>query len=71
MADADSLVEVEVWQDGKPVGIEAGADVGVEGNIMMKESRLYKIINNIEPGEHTLELRVKDKGLHLYAFTFG
>ena len=71
VADADSLVEVEVWQDGKPVGIEAGADVGVEGNIMMKESRLYKIINNIEPGEHTLELRVKDKGLHLYAFTFG
>lgn len=70
VADADTAIEIEVLQDGKPVGISGGADV-TNGTVMMKESRLYKLIRNTESGEHTLELRIKDKGLSLYAFTFG
>ena len=71
VADADTAIAVEVLQDGKPVGTSGGADVNTEGIVVMKESRLYKLIRNPEPGEHILELRVKSKGLRLYAFTFG
>jgi thiol-disulfide isomerase/thioredoxin len=71
VADADSEVEVEVWQDGKPIDRARGVDVNTEGKILIKESRLYKMINNDESGEHTLEFRIKGKGLRVYAFTFG
>lgn len=70
VADADSEIEVEVFQDGKPIGIAGGEDV-LNGIVKMKESRLYKIVNNNNSGEHLLELRVKSKGLRFYAFTFG
>lgn len=71
VADADTAIEVEVLQDGEPVGIAAGEDVNERGIVIMQESRLYKLIENAEPGEHTLELRVKGPGLRFYAFTFG
>ena len=69
VASADTALEMEVWQDGKLVTAEAGADV-VNGTVTIKESKLYKLIKNSEPGEHTLELRVGD-GILLFAFTFG
>lgn len=71
VADADVPVEIAIVQDGKPVGIAGGADVRPDGVVVMKESRLYKLIRNVEPGEHVLELRIKGKGLRLYTFTFG
>ncbi len=71
VADADVSIEVEVLQDGAPVGVSGGEDVRTGGIVTMKESRLYKLIRNQEPGEHTLELKIKGKGLRLYAFTFG
>ena len=71
VADADTLVEVEVWQDGERVGAARGVDVGVDGIVQMKESRLYTLIQNTTAGEHTLELRIKKDGLRFYAFTFG
>jgi len=71
VADADDPVEVEVLQDGKPVGVSGGDDVRADGVVSMKESRLYKLIRNAKAGEHILELRIKGRGLRLYAFTFG
>ena len=71
VAESDSGVEMEVLQDGKPVGASAGADVRANGTVLMKESRLYKLIQSPLPGEHLLELRIKGRGLRLYAFTFG
>lgn len=81
VADADTPVAVEVLQDGKLVGTSGGpstgpattggADVNADGVVMMKESRLYKIILNSNPGEHVLKLNIGGKGLRLYAFTFG
>ncbi|HEY4519621.1 MAG TPA: redoxin family protein [Candidatus Paceibacterota bacterium] len=70
VADADNPISVEVFQDGKRIDVAAGADVR-DGIVTMQESRLYKLIHNREPGEHTLELRVGGKGLRFYAFTFG
>lgn len=71
VADADVSTEVQVLQDGLPVGVAAGEDVNANGVMMIKESRLYRIVSNKTPGVHTLELRVKGKGLRFYAFTFG
>jgi thiol-disulfide isomerase/thioredoxin len=64
-------VAMEVLQDGKPVGIAAGQDVK-NGKVMIKESRLYDLINNPDSaGEHTLELIIDSPGLQAYTFTFG
>jgi len=71
VAEGDSAVEVEVWQDGALVGVSKGVDVNESGVVRMQESKLYRLIKNAEPGEHTLELRVKGSGLRFYAFTFG
>lgn len=71
VADADIAVALEVLQDGKPVGTFGGADVNDDGDVVVQESRLYKLILNPKPGEHILELKVKGGGLRVYAFTFG
>lgn len=68
---ADTAIEVEILQDGKPVGGAGGEDVDANGVVTMKESRLYKLIRNPQAGEHVLQLKVKSNGLRLYAFTFG
>ena len=68
LAPVETMVEVR--QDGKLVEESAGEDVS-NGNLKVKESRLYKIINNSEAGEHVLELKVKSGGLEFFAFTFG
>jgi cytochrome c biogenesis protein CcdA/thiol-disulfide isomerase/thioredoxin len=70
VADADAPIEVEVMQDGVPVGLEAGADVH-DGILTVEGSRLYKVIHNAAPGMHILELHVKKAGLRAYTFTFG
>lgn len=71
VASANEPVEIEVWQDGKLVTTEVGVDVSNNGIVTVKESRLYKLIRNSEPGEHLLELRVKGGRVLLFAFTFG
>jgi thiol-disulfide isomerase/thioredoxin len=71
VAEADTLTEIEVLQDGKPVSSDAlGLDVK-NGVMSIQESRLYKIIHNKEAGDHILELRIRGKGVRFYAFTFG
>lgn len=70
VASAAADVQIEVWQDGVLVSEMAGEDVN-DGSFTVNESRLYKLINNAEAGEHVLELKVKGKGAELFAFTFG
>src|SRR3989338_4426227 len=70
VATASESLEIEVWQDGALVGVSAGEDVDTKGVVNIQESKLYKLISNTEPGEHTLKLRIKGKGVLLYAFTF-
>lgn len=69
VAESESGGTIEVWQDGKRVGAEAGADAPA-GLAQIKASRLYKLIKNPQAGEHTLELKVSP-GVKLFAFTFG
>ncbi len=70
VANATAPIEVEVWQDGKLVTTEAGADVK-NGIVTIKESRLYKLIKNNNSSEHSLELRIRGSGASFFAFTFG
>lgn len=69
VAESESGGTIEVWQDGKKVEAEAGADAPA-GTAPIKQSRLYRLINNEKAGEHLLELRVSP-GVKLFAFTFG
>ena len=69
VAESEGGGTIEVWQDGKLVESEAGTDV-TAGTAAIQTSRLYKLIKNAEPGEHTLELRVSPD-VKLFAFTFG
>lgn len=60
VAEADTATELEVWKDGV-----------LQKAIRIQESALYTLIQDEVAGEHTLELRVKDGRIRLYAFTFG
>ncbi len=69
VAESDLGGTIEVWQNGKRVEVEAGADAPA-GLAPVQPSRLYRLIKNPVAGEHTLELRVSP-GVKLFAFTFG
>jgi cytochrome c biogenesis protein CcdA/thiol-disulfide isomerase/thioredoxin len=72
VASANQGVVVEVLQDGKPIGPNAGEDVDpVTSTVTIKEDRLYKLVHNSVSGEHVLELRIKGKNLNAFTFTFG
>ena len=60
VAEADTSTELEVWQDGI-----------LQQTLLVKESMLYTLVKNDIAGEHTLELRIKNHNVKLYAFTFG
>ncbi len=70
VASSPTPVSVTVLRDGKPVGTFSGADV-VNGVVTVSGSRLYKLIDEAEYGEHTLELIVDKSGVNFYTFTFG
>lgn len=67
---ASSGTRIEVMQDGKPIGNEAGSDVK-NGILTVTGSRLYHVVANSSGGTHMLELRVLSPGLEAYTFTFG
>lgn len=71
VAGSDSLVQIEVWQDGELIGPAVAGDDVTDGMVEIQKNRLYKLIENESAGEHTLELRIKGTGVKLYAFTFG
>ena len=65
-------VKIRILRDGKPVGQFAGEDIdAVSSSGTVKENRLYKLIHDDVPGEHTLEIQVEGPGLKAYTFTFG
>ncbi len=65
-----SGTQIEVLQDGAPVGTAAGSDV--KGGILtVSGSRLYHVVANPASGTHTLKLIIKSAGLEAYTLTFG
>jgi hypothetical protein len=48
-----------------------GADVNSDGTTLIKENRLYKIIEGKDYGEHLIEIEIINGTLDAYTFTFG
>lgn len=72
VASADKEVTVTVLRDGVPLPAELrGKDVGSDGKVRIKESRLYDLVQEKEKGSHTLELKIEGAGLRAFTFTFG
>ena len=71
VAEAKKGARLKVLLDGKQVSTSmAGSDVN-NGIIDVNDSRLYKVIETSEYGEHTLELIIEDGAVDMYTFTFG
>jgi len=76
-ASSPAGAHLRILVDGKPVTTGtsasdfAGADVGADGTVLVKENRLYKIVHGQGYGTHTLEIDVLDGTLDAYTFTFG
>ena len=70
-ANASKNISITVMRDGKPLTTDRGADVDVQGNATINQSRLYDLIDQPASGSHTLEIIVHNPGLQAYTFTFG
>lgn len=70
VASSEEGAEIEILQDGKPIGTVSGEDV-TNGAVRIKDERLYKLIRNPGGEEHTLELRVKNGTVKAFTLTFG
>lgn len=78
--ESENNAELEIKFDAKSINlvietldkglIEVFVDDKFVTSINPEESRMYKIVDLEESGEHTLKLRVEGK-LRLFAFTFG
>lgn len=71
VASAKEGVEVEVWHDGILVRTVRGADVSEDGLLRIQDEDLYHLLKNPRGEEHTLELRVRGRGLRAFTLTFG
>ena len=74
VGDADVPVKIRVLRDGKDPMSAAGSDVSRDAQgafITVKDSRLYKIIEDTDYGTHTLELIIESPGMRAFTFTFG
>jgi len=71
---AESGFKVEVDQDKKPIAKDdRGADIMEENGktfLLVKEARMYNIINNSKFGHFTLRLSSDNPSFGAYAFTF-
>ncbi|MBA3789326.1 redoxin family protein [Patescibacteria group bacterium] len=72
VASASTPVTVEVFRDGVPVGNFAGADVDPKtSTATINANRLYTLVHDTSPGQHTILIKIMGAGLHAYTFTFG
>jgi thiol-disulfide isomerase/thioredoxin len=71
VASSKNGVRITVLRDGVPVKAQKGADVDESGHVLIKEARLYKLVQEPTMGEHTLEIIIDTPGLDAYTFTFG
>jgi thiol-disulfide isomerase/thioredoxin len=62
---------IEVWQDDGPLTeTKRGADVTVDGRVLVDRPRMYNLVHNPDFEQHELILRIKTRGLAVYAFSF-
>ncbi len=71
VASSKNGVKIKIYQDGVLLKNNRGEDVDQNGEVLIKEERLYKLINNSNMEEHTLKIEIEGAGLEAYTFTFG
>ena len=71
VASSDKGVTVTVLKDGRPLVTEAGKDVRPDGTVLIKDNRLYRLIEGADYGQHTIEIIIHQHGLRAFTFTFG
>jgi len=74
VAAADQPVTVRVLRDGRSLEGADEEDIQMRGTdsiVTIQPDRLYKLIAEPAPGEHTLELFIESPGLRVYTLTFG
>lgn len=74
VASAKQPVSLQILRDGKPLGAEVGEDAAIRNGASgaaVQEDRLYKLIQDAEYGEHTIEIIIENPGLKVFTFTFG
>lgn len=64
-------IKVKILLDGKEIEAADYGDDVVAGEVAVKDSRLYNLVNLQKKESGILELEVVGKGLRAYAFTFG
>jgi thiol-disulfide isomerase/thioredoxin len=68
----DGPVRIRVSIDGKPPGASHGSDIDADGAGIVSEYRMYQLIRQPAPIEdREIEILFFDRGVELFAFTFG
>jgi hypothetical protein len=68
----DGPVRIRVRIDGKPPGSSHGSDIDADGVGIVSEYRMYQLIRQQVPIEdRDMEILFLDRGVELFAFTFG
>ncbi len=71
VASSQAGVSITILRDGVPLTTDRGADVDAQGNVTIKQARLYDLVDQSSMQEHTLEIIIHNPGLDAYTFTFG
>lgn len=71
VASSVAGTKIKIYQDGVLVSASKGDDVDKNGEVFVKEDRLYKLIKNKGLEEHVLRIEIENSGLEAYTFTFG
>ncbi len=72
VASSDKGARIKILRDGKPIGNAAGRDADRAGSTAaIREERLYRLVEDSDYGEHTLEIIVEEGVVQFFAFTFG
>ncbi|MDO8600388.1 MAG: redoxin domain-containing protein [bacterium] len=74
VASAENSVSIRVLRDGTWLRAEVGEDVVTREGVSratIQEDRLYKLIQDTEYGEHTIEIIIESPGFKAFTFTFG
>ena len=67
VASSAKGVKVKITNDGEPTNTPDSSN----GELNIKEEKLYRLVENSEHGEHTLEIEIEKSGLKAFTFTFG
>jgi PDZ domain-containing secreted protein len=71
VASAKGATAITVMRDGVAVGTFHSDDIDAQGNGTISQARLYKLIDETTPGQHTIKIIIHGKGLDAFTFTFG